>query len=1397
MKTNINKNLLFAKQITTTCLAPTCPVFKIGKVGKPNDTKLMHDLLRFLLLFSILFSASFVQATTYTWTGATSSAWATTTNWSPNGNPGATAGAVVEIGVTSFSGYQPTLSVTPANTLTSITLGTATNATLTISANYTTNSLTIGTGSTVTETGAITAIFPGAGLTNNGTYTASTGTHSFSGGAGIIGGSSGVSIPTIAFNNATTNNTTLTVSTSLQGTGTLTNASTLNIGGTCSVSYLTNTGTTAVTGSGAISTLVAKFTNTGTVNLGGSGTIAGITNNASGIVNLSTSGTITSFNNATSTSTLNISTTPTVPTITTLTVSASGNTVNYSGAGNQTIKDVAYSNLTTSGSGTKTWTLAAGRAVSGSIIVGTGTNLTTAGNQTLSVAGITDVTGTLTLGGTSAKTFTGNVTINTGGAITESAVANYSFAGDLTINGTGTYTSSTGTHTFNNATADQTIGGTASTQTINAIVINKATSGSVILSHDLNTTTFTNTSGTFNPATYLLTASTSITLNGGTMRVGATTWAGNYSVTTAPAGTSTVEYYNASATINGTITYKNLSLTGGGTKTFNANTTISGNLSISSGVTTALGTGLSHTANTLTLGGYGEPSGTHGGTGSGATYINTTYFTATTGKITVSSSTAAAGLWLGLTSVWATATNWGGGAAPTSATDVSIGPGVPNQPTIGATAVCNNLSINDGATLTVGAQLTVYGTTTIGGGTSGNLTISSTAGTKIFTGLVTTVAGATWDNSSVNEDVDFRGGITNSGTFNAGSGINYFTTNDQTLTGTISIPNIYLSTNAKTLYNNGTLSITTLLDNAGSGTYTLSNALGTSVLNIYNTHNVAYLAITASASGNIVNYNGADEAIKNTTYHTLNLSGSGTKSLAGDGTIVNGDLTLNDNVSLYTGNATASYSLTLNGSLTNTGSGTIYNTFATSPGDFTLGGANTQNIAGFTTRGRVVVTKTGGTATFTSAVAGYWLYITSGTLNLDAGTIGLTHTFYGTSTYNGLDISGGVLNCSKSTLILRNSGSFTGGTFNYGTGTVEYNVPNGSSLTIAPVEYYNLKLTDSGAGSCSATFGTSTTIHNNLTLNESATNKTRYHLGMGLTHTANALYFGSMPQATGSWGGNASAATHKTYGWFENTVETGIINPLTSPEWLDHFAVSGTTSPETQCTAITGITITAQDASNNTVTNFTGTVTYGGTAGITGTSAAFTAGVLSGVSVTPTVAGNSKTFTVTNSGKTGSANFDVTAMTPPGAITSNTPQCEGTGITFSQGSCPGGTTCYWVSSATGTETNNSAATYTTATTAGTYTVWVRANNGGCWSTPVTASGTINPLPVASIKSTALTTNCAGSYQATLTSSAANTYLWSTSATTQSINVSTMGNYTVTVADINGCSATSEPIIVLR
>ena len=68
------------------------------------------------------------------------------------------------------------------------------------------------------------------------------------------------------------------------------------------------------------------------------------------------------------------------------------------------------------------------------------------------------------------------------------------------------------------------------------------------------------------------------------------------------------------------------------------------------------------------------------------------------------------------------------------------------------------------------------------------------------------------------------------------------------------------------------------------------------------------------------------------------------------------------------------------------------------------------------------------------------------------------------------------------------------------------------------------------------------------------------------------------------------------------------------------------------------------------------------------------------------------------------------------------------------------------------------------------------------------------LGQAAISASGSTTICQGG-SVTLTSSAANSYLWSNGATTQNIMASAAGNYTVTISDGMGCSTISTPISV--
>ncbi|MEI7751437.1 MAG: hypothetical protein WCJ71_05020, partial [Candidatus Omnitrophota bacterium] len=245
------------------------------------------------------------------------------------------------------------------------------------------------------------------------------------------------------------------------------------------------------------------------------------------------------------------------------------------------------------------------------VIATTGANtVTTAGNRTC--AGLTINSGaTLSMANGDVLTVNGNV--SGAGTITAGATGR-------TLNVTGNWTFS-GTITAGDAitlnmtgTGAQTLSGVICNGTTSSnLTINKA-SGTVTLGSAITIAggTFTLTAGTFDPSTYLLTAGSG-TFTAGTLRVGATTWAGNYSfAVTEPAG-GTIEYYAAGPqTVNNVNYGGNLTLSGSGVKTLQTGTTtIGGNLTLNGTASTTTVVGLVISGNldvgsgtTLTVAGF-------------------------------------------------------------------------------------------------------------------------------------------------------------------------------------------------------------------------------------------------------------------------------------------------------------------------------------------------------------------------------------------------------------------------------------------------------------------------------------------------------------------------------------------------------------------------------------------------------------------------------------------------------------------------------------------------------------------------------------------------------------------------------------------------------------------------
>jgi len=146
-----------------------------------------------------------------------------------------------------------------------------------------------------------------------------------------------------------------------------------------------------------------------------------------------------------------------------------------------------------------------------------------------------------------------------------------------------------------------------------------------------------------------------------------------------------------------------------------------------------------------------------------------------------------------------------------------------------------------------------------------------------------------------------------------------------------------------------------------------------------------------------------------------------------------------------------------------------------------------------------------------------------------------------------------------------------------------------------------------------------------------------------------------------------------------------------------------------------------------------------------------------------------------------SAGTTVTVNPKPAAPTistsGSTTFCEGGNVTLTS---TAGSSYLW---STGATTQSIA-----VTTSGTYTVQV-TNASGCLS--LASAGTtvtVNPKPATpTISASGSTTFCEGD-NITLTSTAGSSYLWSTGATTQSIVVTTSGNYTVQVGSAFGCQS---------
>ncbi len=197
---------------------------------------------------------------------------------------------------------------------------------------------------------------------------------------------------------------------------------------------------------------------------------------------------------------------------------------------------------------------------------------------------------------------------------------------------------------------------------------------------------------------------------------------------------------------------------------------------------------------------------------------------------------------------------------------------------LGGTATfawAGNLVVDNGATLEIYRANTVSGTSDV----SGTIIFGSTSGgarVMTFTGDVTLNNGATWTEATTgNGSIDtysFAGNFTNNGaTITSGPLAHIFTGATKTIGGS-GTTSFAIDSVTGTYTNTGTLAPTSALKGAG----TLTN---TGTLNMHGTCSITTL--TATGAGNTVNYTGAAQTVKATTYVNLDLAGSGAMTTTG------------------------------------------------------------------------------------------------------------------------------------------------------------------------------------------------------------------------------------------------------------------------------------------------------------------------------------------------------------------------------------------------------------------------------------------------------------------------------------------------------------------------------------
>jgi uncharacterized repeat protein (TIGR02543 family) len=309
---------------------------------------------------------------------------------------------------------------------------------------------------------------------------------------------------------------------------------------------------------------------------------------------------------------------------------------------------------------------------------------------------------------------------------------------------------------------------------------------------------------------------------------------------------------------------------------------------------------------------------------------------------------AAACSWDGSSSTaWTTGSNWtgctGGGGVPANIDTITIPSGTPNQPTLGGPATIAGLTVNAGATLTLGnQQLTVNGPVS----NAGTITASTGRLMQQVSGDFTNTGTVTFTG---NGRIYFAGNVSNSGTLTLGSaevrfygaGAGPFTVAGFTTTGDID----WRRTGGTVTFAGNVSAAQLLMDNGGgeAGTlilgagYTFTFPTVATISGVAFTNNGTLTVSTAlsgtglltnSSSGTLNRTGGSSSITSLANAGIVNISGAATSSTAVANFTNTGTVNLNTTGTItgITNNAAGTVNLTNSGTITSFNNATATST---------------------------------------------------------------------------------------------------------------------------------------------------------------------------------------------------------------------------------------------------------------------------------------------------------------------------------------------------------------------------------------------------------------------------------------------------------------------------------------